>query len=1044
MQLITARSLRPLSRICGPLVLFALVWCSALGATAQDTFWTTGYALHAGRGTFPNGSTYGNTRPLDPKGSAWTSGGGTHVLTWVAAVPSSATYHVWVRRYMGYGMFAVSADEVATSPLVNPRYQFASTAEYGWAELGTLALNAGAHHLDVVIREFGMLDALLLTSDPSFVPQVDGSNLPPRVLSPQLREPRRYRVNEQALVGYAGNRGYVVARLPAKYPEPYEAANNDHLPTTADVITTELTLSGARDQYASTTFVVRALSAANTLLVGTSDLQGPGGVRLDARHIDLKVVGLLPRVLGAFREVSAGEVPPTPQLWPELLLRDDRNTGRPRGVQGGFGSTGCTTSLAAHESRQFWLTVHIPSDAPPGKYTGSIDFLVPGEPSRGLTLNIALDVRPMRLAPVEGNYGFFLSQDWTSANVGEARMRQVFEDHARHGLNSVTLHAADATLDTDLELAAAAGLRGYAVPMRPSTSYPDAEQRSQDAQELGFRDLVYWAMDEPQCQTCDEPQCRPFCVDAACTRCNKSVREAIERVVDGRNKNVRSMISINRSDYADSLRDYPEFPLFSLAPWSFNPTTAEGLNGYAASARERGFVPATYYMAWPSDALYHRSFAGLFNTRLGYQGSVPWYYGGADWQTAYDPATGEGMGVVYPDENGAPISSIRWEALRDGVDDVRYLQELDRLLAAGRARQANGSAPASLGSLLAEAEQVRQLHFVQNVKGRYFDYLNGVTSELEQARAAFTGAIERLTRPMALDVQATVPNEVSAGKLDCVDLHAYAPTYTAVSGPNRGTLVLTDANTGDYRYSVTNGATGADSFRFQCRTDAVVSAEAAISMTLVDTRSSLQSRWKLDGNAVDSAPFGQATNGTASSTSATYEALDKRVGARALSLPGNGAHVRIANATELNPREAFTWALWLKLDDAASGRRALQKGTNGAQYRLYYDANQLKFEARIGGALRIASSPSLVIGSWAHVAVTYDGAALKLYVNGAPSTTTPASGTVSTTSSPLFLGTRTAGAPSSESWRGKLDDVRLYVGRALTQAELQALAKVID
>ena len=72
------------------------------------------------------------------------------------------------------------------------------------------------------------------------------------------------------------------------------------------------------------------------------------------------------------------------------------------------------------------------------------------------------------------------------------------------------------------------------------------------------------------------------------------------------------------------------------------------------------------------------------------------------------------------------------------------------------------------------------------------------------------------------------------------------------------------------------------------------------------------------------------------------------------------------------------------------------------------------------------------MGSWTHVALTYDGSLLRLYVNGVQAASANVSGAIQSSSSPLWIG----GNQYDENFVGLIDDVRVY-NRALTQAEIQ-------
>ena len=78
-------------------------------------------------------------------------------------------------------------------------------------------------------------------------------------------------------------------------------------------------------------------------------------------------------------------------------------------------------------------------------------------------------------------------------------------------------------------------------------------------------------------------------------------------------------------------------------------------------------------------------------------------------------------------------------------------------------------------------------------------------------------------------------------------------------------------------------------------------------------------------------------------------------------------------------------------------------------------------------------SAALVTNTWAHVATTYDGANLRLYVDGALVGSQAATGSIATSTGQLRIGGNTIWG---EYFAGLIDEVRIY-NRALTQAEIQ-------
>jgi beta-galactosidase len=76
-------------------------------------------------------------------------------------------------------------------------------------------------------------------------------------------------------------------------------------------------------------------------------------------------------------------------------------------------------------------------------------------------------------------------------------------------------------------------------------------------------------------------------------------------------------------------------------------------------------------------------------------------------------------------------------------------------------------------------------------------------------------------------------------------------------------------------------------------------------------------------------------------------------------------------------------------------------------------------------------------GNWHHVAGMYDGAEMRLYVDGKLDTAKPASGRILTNESPVFIGAN-AEKPG-RCFNGLIADVRVY-NYALNADEIAAVA----
>ncbi len=119
--------------------------------------------------------------------------------------------------------------------------------------------------------------------------------------------------------------------------------------------------------------------------------------------------------------------------------------------------------------------------------------------------------------------------------------------------------------------------------------------------------------------------------------------------------------------------------------------------------------------------------------------------------------------------------------------------------------------------------------------------------------------------------------------------------------------------------------------------------------------------------------------------------------------------------------------------------KIIQAGQHSNPYFAYslhvVSGNVPRFWVTTGGVGHtVQSSVGLTSNTWYHIAGTYDGATLNIYVNGQLAGSASATGNINGYTGPLRLAANGAGG---EVWNGKIDDVRVY-SRALSKAEIQA------
>jgi YVTN family beta-propeller protein len=207
----------------------------------------------------------------------------------------------------------------------------------------------------------------------------------------------------------------------------------------------------------------------------------------------------------------------------------------------------------------------------------------------------------------------------------------------------------------------------------------------------------------------------------------------------------------------------------------------------------------------------------------------------------------------------------------------------------------------------------------------------------------------------------------------------------------------------------------------------------------------LVSWWRGENNSYDSVSgnHGEWSGGASYTTG---------VASNAFSLDGNSNFIEIPDATNLNPTDAITVSAWYKpVSFSGSGNDPIvdkgytshtapyyqyHLGVSGNQY--HNEPGQFIFSVGAGGEYVSVNTPQDFWnpGVWYHIVGTYDGANLKLFVNGQLIDSKPVSGTLTPYGRPIRIG-------AYDNYDGKLpgtiDEVKIY-NRALSAVEASRLA----
>ena len=193
---------------------------------------------------------------------------------------------------------------------------------------------------------------------------------------------------------------------------------------------------------------------------------------------------------------------------------------------------------------------------------------------------------------------------------------------------------------------------------------------------------------------------------------------------------------------------------------------------------------------------------------------------------------------------------------------------------------------------------------------------------------------------------------------------------------------------------------------------------------------SLVSRWTGDGDANDIIDGNDGTlqNG------ATFAS---GVVGQAFSFDGIDDWV-LASATNIDNLQQVTIEAWVKHNSLPSGQIERYVTISGSIAVLRHDGEngprQLHFYMKIDGVLHhVRANGVLQTGVFHHVAGTYDGSVMRLYLDGTEIGSLAISGTVDTGGGWVELG-----ADAEESFDGLLDEISIY-NHALNASEIQAI-----
>jgi hypothetical protein len=445
--------------------------------------------------------------------------------------------------------------------------------------------------------------------------------------------------------------GFIVFRRPFSQPVLYKA-----VPKSNEIVS-ELSLSACRGEFEPVNFSLYPIQDVRSLNVTVGDLIGPDGAVIPRSAIDVRKV-MWQSDWANVRTFEAKE---------HLLRRCD------------------VLSLAARRTQRLYLNIRIPQDATAGEYLGKID-LTSAQGTTSLTLNV--QVLPFELSAADG-MGYFMYYPGVKHKMFSTPefFRKTVVDMREHGMTSFTIY-------------------NWIKSKDPQTGkeFVDVDNNARDSYGVTYAEMMDILRNEGIGDGV------PI-MDVFSMHYGPEMIVELDKICRSRDNWPEVLFYINDEISYDeriaAARKVLE-KIKKLAP-NIKTTTAMGPKGAKAlghlydvwigattpemleECRSMGKSPWTYSCRETVDVspAFERAFFGKFAWQLGLRGVGLWSYTeddsffnrfnrkhkyegfkfSSEWKQYYGH-------VLFEEDEIIP--TVTWEAVREGIDDYRYMLTLKK------------------------------------------------------------------------------------------------------------------------------------------------------------------------------------------------------------------------------------------------------------------------------------------------------------------------------------------------------------------------------
>jgi hypothetical protein len=263
------------------------------------------------------------------------------------------------------------------------------------------------------------------------------------------------------------------------------------------------------------------------------------------------------------------------------------------------------------------------------------------------------------------------------------------------------------------------------------------------------------------------------------------------------------------------------------------------------------------------------------------------------------------------------------------------------------------------------------------------------------------------------------------------DPYGYSLSITAVTQGAHGTFQSTSVT-----YTPAAGFVGTDSFTYTITDGYDNYATATVAVTVLSDRAaSLVAAYNFNEGSGTTVTDAAGNNNTGTIRAAKWTTAGKF--GNGLVFNGTNALVTIPDTSWLRLTTAMTLEAWVKPSRVTNvWRDVIRKGKNDYFLDATSDHNKVPAGGGTFGTTKTVAwgTTGLAANTWTHLAVTYDGMTLRLYVNGVQVTSQARTGNLATSANPLQIG---GDSSYGHYFKGTIDEVRIY-NVELSLSEIQA------